>query len=71
MAWVRQTELPSHRCDPPSYHGYFRIPVGQVGDLWRCDTCHTLWRVANGDPGTTQPRWRLATLWQRIQYRRR
>lgn len=24
-----------------------QAPNGEFGDLWRCDRCHTLWRIGN------------------------
>jgi hypothetical protein len=57
---------------------------GRQGDLWRCDRCGRLWRVASAcdacdwygsrpHPGmcTLGLVWRPATLWQRLRYRRR
>ena len=57
------------------------IPAGDRGDLWRCDTCRTLWRVGlrcdacehygpgRHDGGCSPGRaWRPATLWQRWRH---
>jgi hypothetical protein len=57
--------------------------IGRLGDLWRCDDCRKLWRVAlacdvcelYGDHRGGQCRvglkWRAATLRQRFKYRNR
>lgn len=85
MTWVRRARPPAHVCAPPSHvsHGYVNVPVGAVGDLWRCDDCHTLWRIGDAcdtcdhfgswpHPGGHEigTKWRPATLWQRLRYRR-
>lgn len=56
---------------------------GRLGDVWRCDDCRKLWRVgracavcdlygehAGGGSHVVGLRWRPATLWQRLRYRR-
>lgn len=51
-------------------------PDGQVGDLWRCDDCGTLWRIIKPEPRryvnvfpSPWPRWREAGLWLRFRHR--
>jgi hypothetical protein len=72
MAWVRRTPPdPPHTCKPPgSVHNYGGHPAGSRGDLWRCDTCGTLWRIGY-DRDITGLTWLHATVWQRIRYRRK
>lgn len=87
MTWVRQAQRPAHTCNPPSRTsvGYVGVPVGALGDLWRCDDCRRLWRIGHACDSCdrrkrAQPHagghaiggaWRPATLWQRILHWRR
>jgi hypothetical protein len=56
---------------------------GQIGDLWRCDVDGRVWRVAHacdacdcygvgnhGGQCQVGRKWRQATSWQRLRYRR-
>lgn len=74
MTWVRQQQ-PGHECAPPTTGSIPAIgAAGTIGDLWRCDNCGRLWRVAAADENTRsgqQPHgrhWKPATLWQRLRY---
>lgn len=77
--WVRRANMRTrHHCATPSWRG------GALGDLWRCDQCRRLWRVAKacdvcdrrgtcvGRTGSHQVgyTWRPATFWQWITHRR-
>lgn len=79
MTWVRHTDLRTvHRCLAPTT-GSFSSPDGQLGDLWRCGECGTLWRIADACDICDQygpdshhgghavgRAWRIATRWQRL-----
>lgn len=69
MTWVRRQQ-PKHRCEPPviGKQQPFSPPAGRLGDLWRCDTCAALWRIADPGPGICINEWRPATIWQSIRY---
>lgn len=77
MTWIRRAEQQeSHSCDLPSTRN-------RGGDLWRCDECGTLWRIADAcdhcDRYGHKPHhgrhavgvmWRRAKWWQRLVHRR-
>jgi hypothetical protein len=74
VTWVRRQQ-PKHECAPPVNEG--DIPgiraAGSIGDLWRCDTCQKLWRVADANEGqrgrvTLGSKWMPATRRQRIRH---
>lgn len=72
MTWVRRAEPPA----PPSHQCYLPNPNdAEVGDLFRCDTCRELWRVAVfREEGWTTGiirQWRPARWWQRLRHRDR
>jgi len=83
MGWVRHADPDRHRCPVPTV-GAFGAPAGEVGDLWRCGDCRTLWRIGlvcgwcdtrgiHEHPGghAIGRAWRRAGIWQRLRYWRR
>lgn len=74
MTWVRR-QPPRHRCTPPVLDDPYPLAraVGNIGDLWRCDACPKLWRVADASEGqrgriTLGTKWMPATLGQRLRH---
>ncbi len=70
-----------HECPAPA-SGCTGIPVGDLGDLWRCPGCKALWRIGRActycDTWGARPHpglhdagamWLPATLWQRVMAR--
>jgi hypothetical protein len=84
VTWVQRTDRrAAHRCPVPR-SGSLGSPDGDLGDLWRCDDCRTLWRIGDGcdtcdrygpapHPGThaVGQAWRPATWWQRLRHWRK
>lgn len=83
MSWVRHSAaLRMHICAAPSTGVGLTTdqPVGDRGDLWRCDGCKMLWevrsacdmcdRMGSHDAGlcTVGSKWRVAGPWKRIRY---
>lgn len=73
MVWIRRQQ-PKHKCTPPTTGNIPAIgAVGSIGDLWRCDTCKKLWRIADASEGNLGRHvigktWKPATLRQRLRY---
>lgn len=77
MSWVRRLadQRQPHHCDMPD-------TFGDIGDLWRCDTCAQLWRGDYACPtcrefGRTRPHdgqhqvghsWVHANWWERLRH---
>lgn len=43
--WIRR-DVDVHRCNRPGYNSSIK-----VGDLWQCNGCKVVWRVAGFDSG--------------------
>jgi hypothetical protein len=80
---VHRCQPPFKPGPDPAWPTLFSTPVGLRGDLWCCDDCGSLWRIGEDcdwcDRHGVRPhfgghavgsRWRPATRWQRIKYRR-
>lgn len=76
MTWVRRAEskprAPIHTCAAPYQSGRASLlPDGKSGDLWRCDRCRKLWRIAPSGRPVGAYEWRPARWWQRLRHRDR
>lgn len=82
VTWVQRADPNAHRCAPPCRTS-FDIPIGHLGDLWRCE-CGALWRIGHAcdmcdhyGPGSHRgghavgDAWRPATFWQRLRHWRK
>lgn len=65
MGWIKRKadEPAEHQCPTPRREAVspdtgaptgYTIPVGDVGDIWACDTCGTVWVMSPPPP----PRYR-------------
>ena len=80
MGWVRKTEPPPvHECSPPVRESARRnhddrmvdywAPLGNKGDLWRCDDCQKLWQIVQWiNDGDDYLGWQSASFWNRWKY---